>query len=62
MADLTLVQELEASGHLAVISVGRPDGTIHSSLVSAGVLEGPASGQPVVGVVIAGDKARWRNR
>ena len=39
---------------LAVISTARADGTIQSSLVSAGVLEDPATGQDVVGFVTYG--------
>jgi PPOX class probable F420-dependent enzyme len=39
---------------LAVISTARADGTIQSSLVSAGVLADPATGQDVVGFVTYG--------
>jgi PPOX class probable F420-dependent enzyme len=55
MAELSLVRELaQASSFLAVFSTVRPDGTIHSSLVSAGVAEDPETGQPCVGAVIGG--------
>jgi hypothetical protein len=61
MADLSLVRELApASGNLAVFSTLRPDGTIHSSLVSAGVIDDPASAQPSIGVVIGGGARKLR--
>lgn len=44
----------EAAGFLAVFTTTRPDGTIHGSLVSAGVLDDPDSKRPSVGVVIGG--------
>ena len=53
--DLSLVEELGAANHgLAVVSVARPDGSIHSSLVNAGVLDHPVSGARVVGCVLSG--------
>jgi hypothetical protein len=39
---------------LSVVSVPRPDGTIHSSVVNAGVLPHPTSAVPVVGLVAQG--------
>ncbi len=39
---------------LAGVSVVRPDGTPHSSLVNAGVLDHPITGRPVVGYVTYG--------
>jgi PPOX class probable F420-dependent enzyme len=39
---------------LAGVSVVREDGTPHSSLVNAGVLEHPTTGRPVVGYVTYG--------
>ena len=33
----------------------RPDGTVHASLVNAGVLDDPVSGRPCVGLVVRGD-------
>ncbi len=56
MADLELVRTLaEASDFLAVLAVARPDGSVHSSLVKAGVLDDPETGVPSLGVVVAGD-------
>jgi PPOX class probable F420-dependent enzyme len=55
MADLDLVVQIGAANHgLAIVSVVRPDGSIHSSLVNAGVLEHPVTGSRVVGCVLAG--------
>ncbi|MEV6860266.1 pyridoxamine 5'-phosphate oxidase family protein [Streptosporangium subroseum] len=48
--------QLVAGDHgLCVVSTLRPDGTIRSSLVNAGVLDHPLTGQPVVGFVVRGD-------
>jgi PPOX class probable F420-dependent enzyme len=47
-------------GYLAVISTARADGTIQSSLVNAGVLADPESGQDVVAFVTNG-KAKLAN-
>lgn len=43
---------------LAVIATARPDSTIQASLVNAGVLAHPVSGQPVVGIVAAGSSRK----
>jgi hypothetical protein len=55
VADLALVEELaRADHHLAVVCVARPDGTVHASLVNAGILDDPEDGRPCVGVVVGG--------
>jgi len=55
MADLELVRRLAtADHHLAVFTVGRPHGTVHASVVSAGVLDDPIDGSPGVAAVVAG--------
>jgi hypothetical protein len=55
MATLDLVRRIGGANHgLAIVSVARPDGTVHSSLVNAGVLDHPVTGEPVVGLVAAG--------
>src|SRR5215475_1219024 len=46
---------------LAVVSTTRPDGTIQSSVVNAGVLDHPVRGEPVAAFVSAGNAARLRN-
>jgi PPOX class probable F420-dependent enzyme len=55
-ADLNLVQELaSADDFLGVVGVARPDGSVHASLVKAGVLPEPLDGEPSVGMVVTGN-------
>jgi hypothetical protein len=59
MADLAPFAALVAGDRgLAVVSVARPDGTVASSVVNAGVLAHPLTGSPVVGFVARGDARR----
>jgi PPOX class probable F420-dependent enzyme len=61
MATLSDAAEIGSrDGYLAIISTVRADGTIQSSLVNAGVLADPESGQDVVGFVTYG-KAKLGN-
>jgi PPOX class probable F420-dependent enzyme len=61
MARLSDAAEIGSrDGYLAVISTARADGTIQASLVSAGVLADPQTGQDVVGFVTNG-KAKLGN-
>jgi PPOX class probable F420-dependent enzyme len=54
-ADLAPFADLVPRDHgLAVLALARPDGTVHVSVVSAGVVAHPVSGLPAVGVVAAG--------
>jgi PPOX class probable F420-dependent enzyme len=46
---------------LVVVSTLRADGTIQSSVVNAGVIDHPVTGQPVVGLVSAGSARRLVN-
>jgi PPOX class probable F420-dependent enzyme len=46
---------------LCVLSTLRPGGTIQSSVVNAGVLNDPATGQPVVGLVAQGGSQKLAN-
>lgn len=39
---------------LAVVACAREDGSVHASLVNAGVLDDPVTGQPVIGFVMRG--------
>jgi PPOX class probable F420-dependent enzyme len=56
MANLDLVRQLgPASNWLAIAATTRPDGSVHASLVNAGVLDDPAGGEQVVGIVVRGD-------
>lgn len=53
--DLDAVRRIVPAEHgLCSVSVVRADGTPHSSLVNAGVLDHPTSGEPVVGYVTYG--------
>ena len=62
MADLAAFAGLVPLDHgLVVISTSRADGTIQSSVVNAGVLDHPLTGQPVVGLVAAGSSKRLVN-
>jgi hypothetical protein len=54
MADWQLVRRLAGTNHLAVLCTTRADGSVHASLVSAGVLDDPVDGTPSVAAVIAG--------
>jgi len=53
-ADLDLVRRLADASHLAVLATTRPDGSVQASLVSAGVLDDPVSGEPSVAAVVGG--------
>jgi PPOX class probable F420-dependent enzyme len=53
MTDLTDFAALVAAEHgLCVVSTLRPDTTVQSSVVNAGVLEHPVTGRKVVGFVV----------
>ena len=51
-ADLDLVRRLaRADRGLAVVAVARTDGSVHASLVNAGVLAHPATGKTILALV-----------
>lgn len=52
---------VDAEHGLVVVSTSRPDGTIQSSVVNAGVLPHPVSGNDVVGLVARGGSVKLRN-
>lgn len=55
MTDLASFADLVPLDHgLCVLCTRRPDGTGQATVVNAGVLPHPATGAPVVGVVVAG--------
>jgi PPOX class probable F420-dependent enzyme len=55
-ADLEKVRKLVEADHgLVVLATTRKDNSVHASVVNAGVLEDPVTGEPVVGMVINGD-------
>ena len=66
MANIEDFRKLVAGDHgLVVVSATRGDGTISSSVVNAGVLSHPVSGETVVGMVVRGGTkklAYWRER
>jgi hypothetical protein len=66
MAGIEDFRNLVAGDHgLVVVSVTRNDGTISSSVVNAGVLPHPVTGEAVVGMVVRGGTrklANWRVR
>jgi PPOX class probable F420-dependent enzyme len=62
MTDLADFGRLVPREHgLIVISTLRGDGTIQSSVVNAGVLDHPFTGQPVVGFVVRGGTRKLDN-
>jgi PPOX class probable F420-dependent enzyme len=66
VANIEDFKKLVAGDHgLVVVSVTRGDGTISSSVVNAGVLPHPVTGESVVGMVVRGGTrklANWRAR
>jgi hypothetical protein len=59
--DLDLVRRLAAADKgLAVISMTRTDGTVHSSLVNAGVFDHPLTKEPTVALVARADAYKLR--
>src|SRR5215472_6514807 len=54
-ADLDLVRRLVAGDHgLAIFATTRADGSVHASLVNAGVLDANPVGDPVIATVLQG--------
>ena len=49
-----------ASQGLAVVSVTRGDGSVHSSVVNAGVLSHPTTGEEVAAIVVRADALKLR--
>jgi PPOX class probable F420-dependent enzyme len=66
VANIEDFKRLVAGDHgIVVVSVTRNDGTISSSVVNAGVLPHPVTGEAVVGMVVRGGTkklANWRRR
>jgi PPOX class probable F420-dependent enzyme len=55
-ADLATLGRLGAAEHwLAVVATTRVDGSVHASLVTAGVLDHPVTGEATIGFVVRGD-------
>jgi len=61
MADLEFVRQLaEGDHHLAVLAISRSDGSVHASVVNAGVIDDPVDGVPGVGAVVIGNSLKLR--
>jgi hypothetical protein len=61
MVDLAHVGRLiESDDGLSVVSVGRPDGSVSSSVVNAGLLAHPVGGATVLGFVVRGNAYKRR--
>jgi len=61
MTDLEAIRSLVAGDSgLAMVSVPRPDGSVHTSLVNAGVSAHPVTGEDVVAFVVRGDAYKLR--
>jgi len=59
--DLELVRRLAAADQgLAIVSTTRPDGTVQSSLVNAGVFDHPVTKEPTVAFVARGNAYKLR--
>ena len=62
MKDLSAFADLVSLDHgLCVVSTLRRDGSVQSSVVNAGVLEHPLTGEQVVGLVAAGGSRKLRH-
>lgn len=62
MTDLSAFAELSARDHgLVVLNTLRGDGSIQSSVVNAGVMPHPETGEPVVALVAIGSARKLRN-
>ncbi|WP_433654576.1 pyridoxamine 5'-phosphate oxidase [Nocardia sp. CA-128927] len=62
MTDIADFARLIAGDHgLCVVSTSRADGTVQSTLVNAGVLAHPQTGESVVGMVIRGGTRKLDN-
>lgn len=62
MTDIAAFAELSAQDHgLVVLNTLRGDGSIQSSVVNAGVMPHPNTGEPVVALVAIGSTRKLRN-
>jgi PPOX class probable F420-dependent enzyme len=62
MTDLSAFNRLVELDHgLCVVSTLRRDGSVHATVVNAGVLQHPVTGEEVVGLVAAGGTQKVRN-
>jgi PPOX class probable F420-dependent enzyme len=62
MTDLAAFSRLVELDHgLCVVSTLRGDGSVHATVVNAGVLQHPSTGEQVVGLVAAGGTRKLHN-
>ena len=60
-ADLGMVRRIGAAEHgLVVVAIVRPDQTVNTSVVNAGVLSDPVTNEDVIGFVARGDARKLR--
>jgi PPOX class probable F420-dependent enzyme len=60
--DLALVRRLaRADHHWAVVATARRDGSIQATVVTAGVMDHPVTGEPTVAYVARGGTVKLRN-
>jgi PPOX class probable F420-dependent enzyme len=60
--DLAVLERLgERERWLVVLATSRPDTSIHTSVVNAGLISHPVSGERVVGIVARGGTVKLRN-
>jgi len=60
--DLDVFRERAAGEHgLVVVTTARADGSMHSTVVNAGVMDHPGTGTPIVALVAAGGSVKLAN-
>jgi PPOX class probable F420-dependent enzyme len=54
-ADLDFVRRMAGEAdYFATVATTRADGSVHASVVKAGILDDPETGEPVIGIVLVG--------
>lgn len=61
MADIELVRQLAQAEHYAMVATARPAGAVQASVVTAGVMNHPLGGGPVVAFVARGRTVKLAN-
>ena len=62
MPTLDDIRRLVSADHgLVVVAAARPDGSVHTSGVNAGVLDDPDGSAPCVGFVVRGDAVKLKH-
>ena len=56
-----LRQRADDAHHLAVVATTRLDGSVHASVVSAGPMDDPVTGEPSIAMVVVGNAAKLRH-